>query len=157
MSRQKIIANRSQTHHIGCGKHAGRNAKSLSLATAAGIATYLITGVAVTEFAQPWIEFSLFVGLPAGVTAGAFAAAVVYLGLADDAPARHRRIAGALAGFGAVSLVVLIALSGLLDVGVTLALGIAFVVGVVAGIGTYVRGPRGTTPTDDEGETPGIQ
>lgn len=128
------------------------NGKSLGLALAAGVAIFLIVGVTVTEFVQPWIEFSLFLGIPAGFAAGAFIAAAVYLGLADDEPAQRRHIVGAFAGFGAVFLVVLIVLGGLLNLGVTLALGIAVVVGILVGIGAYIRGSKGPeTSGDDEG------
>lgn len=128
------------------------NGKSLGLALAAGVATFLIVGVAITEFVQPWIEFSLFLGIPVGVAAGAFTAAAVYFGLADDELAQRRHIAGAFTRFGVVFLVMLIALGGLLNLGVTLALGIAFVVGLLVGIGAYVRGSKGPeTSGDDEG------
>jgi hypothetical protein len=43
-----------------------------------GIATALLVGVGVTEFASRWIFFSLFVGIPAGVVAGVIAIAVTY-------------------------------------------------------------------------------
>ena len=122
------------------------NAKTLGLALAAGTAAFLLVGVAVTEFTQPWVEFSLLLGIPAGVAAGAFAAAGVYLGLADEAPARRRRVAGAFGGFGAVFLFALVALAGLFRVGITLALGVAFAVGLAAGVGAYLRGPAGTEP-----------
>ncbi|WP_336364981.1 hypothetical protein [Halalkalicoccus salilacus] len=95
------------------------NRKLFGLALAAGVATFLIVGVAITEFAQPWVEFSLFLGIPVGFVAGAFTAAAVYFGLADDELAQRRHIAGAFARFGVVFLVVLIALGSLLNLGVT--------------------------------------
>lgn len=128
------------------------NGKSLGLALTAGVATFLIVGVAITEFAQPWVEFSLFLGIPVGFVAGAFTAAAVYFGLADDELAQRRHIAGAFVGFGVVFLIVLIALGSLLNLGVTFALGIAFVVGMLVGIGAYVRESKGPeTSGDDEG------
>jgi hypothetical protein len=122
------------------------NVKTLGLTLAAGTTAFLFVGVAVTEFAQPWAEFSLLLGIPTGVAAGAVAAAGVYLGLADEAPARRRRVAGALGGFGTVFLFALVALAGLFRVGLTLALGVAFAVGLAAGVGAYLRGPAGTEP-----------
>lgn len=119
------------------------NVKSLTLAVAAGVAAFLVVGVAVTELTHPWIEFSLFLGIPAGLAAGAFVAAGVYLGLADDAPTRRRRIAGTFAGFGAGFLVALIVLGGVLNLGVTLALVAAGVVGLVVAAVAYLRGPNG--------------
>ena len=63
------------------------NAKSLALALAAGTAAFLLVGVAVTEVTQPWVEFSLLLGMPAGVAAGAFAAALnTYFGLKQFEP-----------------------------------------------------------------------
>lgn len=135
------------------------NAKSVGVALAAGIAIFLIIGVAITELAQSWIEFSLFLGIPAGFAAGAFTAVAVYLGLADNAPAHRRRITGAFAGSGTVFLVVLIVLGGLLNLGVTLALGIAFVVGFLTGIGVYVRESKGKGPetSNEDEEASGIR
>lgn len=122
------------------------NVRPLGLALATGVAAFLLVGIAVTELAQPRVEFSLLLGVPAGVAAGAFATAGVYLGLAEEAPARRRRVAGAFAGFGAAFLVALVALAGLLRVGLALALGIAFGVGLVVGVGAYLRGPAGPEP-----------
>ena len=63
--------------------------ESLAYALIAGVAAFLAVGVAVTEIASAWIEFSVFVGLPAGVVAGIVVAAAVALGLADvDSPQR---------------------------------------------------------------------
>jgi hypothetical protein len=63
--------------------------KSLGYALAAGLAVFLTVGVAVTELAGTWVEFSLFVGLPAGIVAGAAAAAAVTVGLSDGAVYRN--------------------------------------------------------------------
>lgn len=126
--------------------------RSFVAALGAGIAAFLIVGVSVTEFAQTWIEFSLLVGIPAGLAAGAFTAAAVYLGLADDAPARRRRIAGGFAAFGAGFLVALILLGWVVNIGVTMAIGISVVVALVVGVVAYIRGPIGAA-TDTNGNT----
>lgn len=133
------------------------NVKSVGLALAAGIAAFLLVGITVTEIAQSWIEFSLFLGLPAGFAAGAFTVAAVYRGLAGDSPSQRRHITGAFAGSSTVFLVVLIVLSGLLNLGVTLALGIAFVVGLLAGIGVYVRESEGPETSNEDEEASGIR
>lgn len=126
--------------------------KSLGLALAAGITAFLVVVVAVTEIAQPWIEFSLFLGIPAGIVAAAFTAAAVYLGLADDAPAGRRRIAGTFGAFGVAYLAALVVLGGIVDIGTALAIvvsaGIALVVAAVA----YVRGPSGNGRHSDSGD-----
>jgi hypothetical protein len=114
------------------------DARSLLLALAAGLATFLVVGVVVTELAQPWIEFSLFLGLPAGLGAGTLVAAVVYLWRAADAPAGRRRVAASLASFGVAFLVVLLLVGALVNVGTALALIAAAVVGVLAAIASYL-------------------
>lgn len=114
------------------------NIKSLALALAAGVAAFLVVGIAVTEFAQPWIEFSLFLGIPAGLGAGAFVTALVYLWLADDVPAHRRRVAAAFASFGVAFLVLLVLISVVLDIGTVLTLVVAAVVGVLAGLSSYL-------------------
>lgn len=129
--------------------------KSFGVALASGIATFLIVGVAVTEFAQSWIEFSLFIGIPSGLVAGALAATAVYLGLADEAPERRRRIAGSFAGFGMGLLIALVVLGGILDIGITLAIGISILVAVGVAAVAYLRFPtRKTADKGDDGNTP---
>lgn len=113
------------------------NCRSFGLALVTGAAVFLIVGVAVTELAQSWSEFSLFLGIPIGFAAGAFTVASVYLGLADDAPGQRRHIAGTFAVFGVAFLVGVIVLGGVLDIGITLVLGIAFVVALLVGAGVY--------------------
>lgn len=115
--------------------------KSLALTVVAGIATFLVVGIAVTALAEPWIEFSVFLGLPAGLVAGAAAAAVVSLGLADDAPAQRRQRATGFALFGAGFLVTLVALV-ITDTGLTLAMAVGLIVGLIVGIVGYLRAKR---------------
>jgi hypothetical protein len=129
--------------------------KSISLALLSGIAAFLIVGVAVTEFTQPWIEFSLFLGIPAGIATGAFTAAGVYLGLADDSPAGRRRIAGAFAAFGAGFIVALVVFGWVVNTGVTTAIVISVIVALAVGAVAYIRSPKEVAATiGDEGETP---
>ena len=120
--------------------------KSLGYALAAGLAVFLAVGVAVTELAGTWIDFSLFVGLPTGIVAGAAAAAVVAFGLSGGADLRLRRIAGGMAGFGVGFLLAVVGL-GVLGVGVVLSMGVAVVVGLVAAVVAYFRGPITPDPT----------
>ncbi|MFD1641534.1 hypothetical protein [Halohasta litorea] len=120
--------------------------KPLVYALAAGLAVFLAVGVAVTELASAWIEFSLFVGLPAGIVAGTAAAAAVTFGLSGGADRRLRHIASGLAGFGVGFLLAVIGL-GALGVGVVLSMGVAVVVGLVAAVVGYLRGPTTLDPT----------
>ncbi|OAQ52644.1 hypothetical protein HTG_09975 [Natrinema mahii] len=53
--------------------------RTLGYAAAAGIAAFLVVVVAVSELLVPAIEFSVLVGLPAGVGAGVLVAAVVFV------------------------------------------------------------------------------
>lgn len=116
------------------------NTKSLALALLAGIATFLVVGIAVTALLEPRIEFSVFLGIPAGLGAGAVAAAAVYLGLGDDAPAERRRVALAFGLFGAGLLATLVVLAAA-GQGVVLSIAAGVVVGLVAGVVGYRRGP----------------
>ena len=113
--------------------------KSLGSALAAGIAAFLVVGVAVTELASTWIEFSLFVGLPAGIAAGAAVAAAVAYGLGEPTTSRQRRLAASTAGFGVGFLAALV-LSGFVGLGVALSMGLGVVVGLVAAVVSYLRG-----------------
>ena len=118
--------------------------KTLGYALTAGIAAFLAVGVAVTEIASAWIEFSVFVGLPAGIVAGVAVAAAVAVGLADaDSPQRYR-LAETIAGFGVGFLAAVVVLSGLVGLGVVLSMGAGVVVGLLAAVVSYRRGS--TTP-----------
>lgn len=128
--------------------------KSLGLALAAGITAFLVVGVAVTDLAQPWNEFSLFLGIPAGIVA-AYTAAVVYLGLADDTPGRRHCFAGTFAAFGVASLAALVVLAGLVDLGLALALVLPSGIALVATAVAYIRGPnRKPTDSGNDGDRP---
>jgi len=118
--------------------------KSLGYALAAGIAAFLVVGVAVTELVAARIEFSLFVGLPAGIVAGAAAAAVVAYGLGESTTPRQRRLAASIASFGLGFLAALVFLSGLVGLGMVLSMGVGIVVGLAAAVVSYLRGS--TTP-----------
>jgi hypothetical protein len=120
--------------------------KSLGYALAAGLAVFLTVGVAVTELAGTWVEFSLFVGLPAGIVAGAAAAAAVTVGLSDGADPRLHRIAGGMAAFGVGFLLAVVGL-GVLGVGVVFSLGVASVVGLMAAVVSDRRKPTPRDPT----------
>lgn len=114
------------------------NRRLLGLTIAAGLATFLIVGVAVTELLQSRIEFSLLVGIPAGLIAGAAIAAVVAWGVSEGAPAQRRRLAVAFGTFGATFLVVLVT-GAFLPVGTVVSIVIGIGVGLAVAGGTYLR------------------
>jgi len=112
------------------------DARTLALALAAGLATFLVVGAAVTEFALRWIEFSLFVGLPVGLVAGVTAAATVVLGSGDEASARSRRVAVAVGAFGVAFLLVFAVAVGAFSLPNSRALTLATFVALLTGAGT---------------------
>ncbi|NHN49377.1 hypothetical protein G9464_17540 [Halostella sp. JP-L12] len=112
--------------------------KPLAMALAAGFAAFVVVGVAVTELALPWIEFSLFLGLPVGLVAGVSVAAAVYVGLSEDARGQHRRIAVATTGFGVVFLAVLILATVAVQRSVVSSLVLAVGAGMATAVLTYV-------------------
>ncbi len=59
--------------------------KSVLVSLSLGIVAFLVVGILVTELVSPWIEFSLFVGIPAGIVAG------VVVALATTLVRRRRR------------------------------------------------------------------
>jgi hypothetical protein len=120
--------------------------RTIGLAFVAGVAAFLLVGVAVTELLAARIEFSLFVGIPAGIVAGAVVTALVALGVGrDDAGAR--RIAVAAGTFGAAFLVTTVAVAVLVGIGVVLSMAAGVVVGLVAALVGYLRGPGGRSGT----------
>ncbi|WP_123538827.1 hypothetical protein [Halosimplex salinum] len=119
--------------------------RTFGLALAAGVAVFLVVGVAVTEAALQWIEFSLFVGLPVGLVAGVTAAALVLLGVGDEVSLQRRRAAVALGVFGVVFLAVLVVVAGVFSVGTLHSLSLATAVGLLAGIGSFALDPGETS------------
>jgi len=115
--------------------------KTLTIALAAAIAAFVIVGVAVTELAGQRVEFSLFVGIPAGLFAGAAAGAAVAFGLGSE-EAGNRRIAFGFGAFGVAFLVAFLVGAFLLSVGVVLSILVGVVVGLVAAPIGYLRGPK---------------
>ena len=108
------------------------------VATAAGVTTFLLVTVAVTGLFERWIEFSVFVGLPAGLLAGVLAFGVVAYRLAGAAPARRRRLVGAVGGFSAAFLFALLGLTLGWDGSVALSIGVALLVGLLGLLIGYV-------------------
>lgn len=121
------------------------NLRLLGFTLAAGIATFLIVGVAVTEVLQSRIEFSLLVGIPVGLVAGAVAAALIAWGTTEGAPTQRRRVAIAFGAFAA-SFLVVFAAGVLLPAGTVVGILAGIAVGVVVAIVSYRQtsepGPR---------------
>ncbi|WP_415380962.1 hypothetical protein [Halosimplex sp. TS25] len=111
--------------------------RTLVLALAAGLAAFLAVGVAVTEVALRWIEFSLFVGLPVGLLAGVTAVALVITGLGTGVSHLRRRIAVTVATFGLAFLLVLAVTVGAFSVRNSHALALAVAVGALTGFGAF--------------------
>ena len=115
--------------------------RSVGLALLSGIAVFLVVGAAVAGFMRSYIEFSLLLGIPAGLASGAFTAAAVYLGSADDTPVGRRRIAGAFAAFGLSFSVLLVVLGGIVATGMLTAILSSIVVALAVAVVAYLRGP----------------
>ncbi|WP_436909379.1 hypothetical protein [Halosimplex marinum] len=120
------------------------HARTLAVALAAGLATFLAVGAAVTEFALRWIGFSLFVGLPVGFVAGVTAAALVLVGSGDRVPTRSRRVAVAVGAYGVTFLLTLAVTVGAFSLPNSRALTLAAFVAVLTAAGTYVLDPAET-------------
>ena len=106
--------------------------RTLVLALAAGAATFLVVTAAVSEALLPVIEFSVLVGLPAGVVAGVLSAAVVLLWAGEGSDPGRRRAATAFGAFGAAFVT-----GWFLDLGGVASLIAGSVCGVVVGVGSY--------------------
>lgn len=122
------------------------NLKSLTLALVAGIASFLLVGFTVAAVTERWIEFSVFLGIPAGLIAAVVAAAAVALGFDSQRPEAHRRIALGVGLFGIgflVTLVVLVAASQ----GLVLSMTVGVVIGVLAAFIGYIRGQNAQPST----------
>lgn len=112
--------------------------RGILIAALAGLAAFIIVGVTVTEVTAEWIEFSLFVGIPAGVVAGVAVALVVYLGMSSDAPRFRRRVALGLGTFGGTFLLALI-VGIILNAPTVMLLMVATAIGAIAGMLAFIR------------------
>lgn len=111
--------------------------RTLALALAVALATFLFVGVGVAQVVGPYVGYSLFVSLPAGILAGVAAAAFVVTGF-DAERGTHRRTASvALARFG-VGFVAAFVVGALLS-GAALAVVVGSVTGLAAAAGTLLR------------------
>lgn len=107
-----------------------------------GAVTALCVGVVVTELVSPYVEFSLFVGIPVGALAGLASVAVVAQWL-ESAALGRRAIALGLVAFAATLVVVLAFAVGVADLSNTDGLVVAAVAGVVLGSLRYLRARAG--------------
>ena len=113
--------------------------RTVFLALVAGIATTLLVGAAVTEALLPAIEFSVLVGLPAGIAAGLIVGGLVLVGLAGrDTPPRYRHAALAVGVCGLAVLAVFAVAAFAVGVGGTLAIVLGVVAGIFAGGATFL-------------------
>lgn len=103
----------------------------LWVGVAGGFVAFLVVSVAITAFARPWIDASLFLGIPAGFAAGVSVTTAVSLRRADGVPARRGPSFTILAGVSAALLLTIVLFVVMLTIGIVFALGILFVAGLV--------------------------
>lgn len=116
--------------------------RGIALAFGSGLAAFLVVGVIVAEIGTTYTEFSVLVGVPAGLLAAVAVVVTVLLGYGESVPSRRRRVANTFGAFGLlllVGLVVPVGAVGLPVATVTLWSGVG--AGVVA-VGLYVRSWR---------------
>lgn len=114
------------------------NWRLLVLVPGTFFATAVLVGGAVTAILEPRIEFSLFLGIPAGLLFGVVGSAFVAAGLVSQESLR-RRIASAAAGFSLAFLLSFAVALLVLDAGTVVSLGFSVVLGLVGGVFAYAR------------------
>lgn len=80
-----------------------------------GVAGFFVVTAIVTEVAIAWIEFSVLVGLPAGLLAGVLIAGAVYRAGSRGRPGRSQQLAAATVAFAAGFLLVWFGLGTVLE------------------------------------------
>lgn len=108
--------------------------RMLGYAGAAGIATFLGIFVAVSELMAPFIEFSVLVGIPAGIVAGVLTAAVVVVQFGRGTDRAPRPLALTLGTFGLTFLAVFVVVLGGFRAGVTNSIASATILGLLSGL-----------------------
>ncbi|QLG50299.1 hypothetical protein [Natrinema halophilum] len=124
------------------------NIRTHGYAVAAGIAAFLVVFVVVSELLLPYIEFSVFVGIPAGIVAGVLTAVTVLL-FSRETDRTRRPLAVALGTFGVTFLGILVVAIGGFQAGVTISIGIATLLGFLAGVLAAVRSWRTVASSRD--------
>jgi hypothetical protein len=113
------------------------------LVASAAVASGLLVGLAVTAALESRIEFSLFLGIPAGLLASVLAGWGVWRGLTAVSDPRRRSVAWAVAGFSLAFLLTFGALVLLLNEGATMSLGLGLAGGLVGGLLAYLYARTG--------------
>lgn len=111
--------------------------KTLTSAAVAGIAGFLVVFFVVSSVLQTYVEFFSLLAIPVGVVGGAGAAAVVSDYVGRDASPASRGLALAIATFGVAFLVLYFGVLFGLKFSVPLSIGIAAVVGLLAGLAVF--------------------
>lgn len=118
------------------------NARNALLAVITGFAGFMLATVAVTATLEPRIEFSVLIGLPAGVVVGLVLTWYTYTRLTRaNTGMSGSRPANALVAAG-VTYVLVMAVTVTVGAGVTLALAGAVALAALAGGLMYARGPE---------------
>ncbi|MFB6136975.1 MAG: hypothetical protein ABEJ42_01355 [Halobacteriaceae archaeon] len=112
--------------------------RTLGAALLGGAGTVLVVA-AVSALLAPQVEFSVLVGLPAGLVAGAAVAAGLLVSLGPTATPTRRTLAAGVATFGATVLVVVAVGAGADLASVTLSLAAGTALGVLAGAAVFLR------------------
>lgn len=115
------------------------NARNALLAAVTGFAGFMLATVGVTALLEPRIEFSVLVGLPVGVVAGMLLTWLVYTRLTSPEGSGRRGAIALVAG--GIAFVAAMALTVIVDVGLTLSISIATGVTLAIAIGTYWQDP----------------
>lgn len=110
--------------------------RRLGVALAAGTAAFLLVGVAVTAALEPTIEFSLFIGLPAGFVAGVIVIAFVAITLTD--PNKLRYSAGVSTGVAGITILLTTVIGVALRYRFSTVLYTATFAGAVVGVVAFV-------------------
>lgn len=110
-------------------------------AITAAVAAFLIVGAIVTEVTQDMIAFSALVGLPVGILIGVSVGAVVWVSLGSTAGRRRRVLAVGLGAFGVTFVVVMLLVVGGFGIRNSVAMPIAVLAGVIAGVATALHPP----------------
>lgn len=105
----------------------------------AGVGTVAVVAIAVTTLAAEWIETPVFVGVPAGLIAGAIIGGAVYYAASADRPALATRVASTVVAFAAAFLVVFFVLEAVADLEVVILIAVSAAAGLALAIIAHLR------------------
>ncbi len=120
--------------------------QTFGAALLSGVATLLVVTIVVTELIADEIEFSLLVGLPAGLVSGVLVGGIIYIAANRRRPGVAQVGASLVMGFAAGFMIAYFVAIVVLDIGTVEAMGAGAIVGLLTAVVSLIRNRSSRPP-----------